>query len=428
MQPERLHVLVLTRAIAPLHGVGGLERHGRDLIEHLLARGACVTLVTQPPYQRSGDASWTHPRLATRFVPYVTFPGAGMRGTTILDRSTAYPLFGWRAGRVAARRVAEGGITVVHAMGAAALGYAIARASDRYETVPLLLNPHGMEEFGSSGPGLPAGKRLMYGPLRRAVRTCARAADRVVATDTVLSPMVQSHLAVPESRIVVVPNAVDLDAIDSAGRQRGPAELRERLGVPPDGVLMASVGRLERNKGFHVLVDALRRVTNEQTDGTGPGLRPWRLVLIGDGSERASLERAIADARLGGLITLAGRVGDLELHDWYEAADLFVHPSLYEGSSIVTLEAMAHHCPVVATTAGGLRDKVKPGVNGWLAPPGDSAVLAACVREALTDPQRLRSMGAASRSIVERTFAWPAVMDRLLTVYGEMLKGSAAFR
>ncbi len=55
---------------------------------------------------------------------------------------------------------------------------------------------------------------------------------------------------------------------------------------------------------------------------------------------------------------LVGRAEDSDLHAWYEAATLFVHPTLYEGSSLVTLEAMAHRRAVVATSAGGLPDKV----------------------------------------------------------------------
>ena len=72
----------------------------------------------------------------------------------------------------------------------------------------------------------------------------------------------------------------------------------------------------------------------------------------------------------------AGRAPDADLHAWYEAASLFVHPTRYEGSSLVTLEAMAHRKPIVATRAGGLPDKVRPGENGWLVEPGDADGLA----------------------------------------------------
>ena len=116
-------------------------------------------------------------RLETRFVPYVTFPFAGRRGTTILDRITAYPYFGRRAGRVAQRLVEEGRAQIVHGLGASALGYAQARARDRIGTVPFIFNPQGLEEFGGTDPSRARVKTLAYRPLRAAVgglRRCGR--------------------------------------------------------------------------------------------------------------------------------------------------------------------------------------------------------------------------------------------------------------
>ena len=111
-----------------------------------------------------------------------------------------------------------------------------------------------------------------------------------------------------------------------------------------------------------------------------------------------------------------------DLHGWYEAATLFVHPTLYEGSSIVTLEAMAHRKAVVASRAGGLPDKVIPGVTGWLVPPGNEDALAAALVKALADASRLQVMGKAGRALVDKEFSWRAATDRLLSVYRELLE------
>ena len=100
------------------------------------------------------------------------------------------------------------------------------------------------------------------------------------------------------------------------------------------------------------------------------------------------------------------------MHAWHELATLFVHPTLYEGSSLVTLEAMAHRRAVVASAAGGLPDKVRPGVNGWLVAPGDASALAAAISGAVGDPARLAHYGLAGRAIVEREFSWRAAGDR----------------
>ena len=84
---------------------------------------------------------------------------------------------------------------------------------------------------------------------------------------------------------------------------------------------------------------------------------------------------------------------------------------------------MAHRRAVVATAAGGIPDKVVPGVTGWLVPPGDAVALAGALRVALTGRDRLRAMGEAGRAVVEQRFSWPAVTDRLFALYAEVLGG-----
>jgi glycogen synthase len=109
------------------------------------------------------------------------------------------------------------------------------------------------------------------------------------------------------------------------------------------------------------------------------------------------------------------------LHAWHELSTLFVHPTLYEGSSLVTLEAMAHRRAVVASAAGGIPDKVRPGRNGWLVPPGDASALAAAISGAVSDPARLAHYGLAGRIIVEQEFSWTAAGDATVALYRELL-------
>jgi glycosyltransferase involved in cell wall biosynthesis len=408
-------VAVVARAVFPLHGLGGLERSVYDLVRYLARAGVEVTLVTRTPAKQP-DAAAIDPRIAMRFVPYRTFPFAGRRGTTVIDRSTAYPLFGERAGRVALDLVEHRKVDLVHGFGASVLGYARKRAK---WPAPLVFNPQGLEEFGATDPSRARLKRAAYLPLRRAVLTCARAADRVIATDRSLEPAVLSHLKVDPARVRVIPNALDLAEVDSLATAADGRRVRLDAGIREDDVVLLSVGRLEHNKGFHVLAAALAAL-GAHSGRIAEGR--WRWVILGDGPYRPSLESAIREAGLSAQVRVAGRVADTELHAWYEAADLFVHPSLYEGSSLVTLEAMAHRRAVVATTAGGLPDKVRPGVNGWLVPPGEASALAAAISGALAQPERLRAMGAAGRTIVEREFSWEAAGAATLRLYEGLLR------
>jgi glycosyltransferase involved in cell wall biosynthesis len=419
-----LRVAVVARSVAPLHGLGGLERSVFDLVRYLAAHEVEVTLVTRPP-DRRGPAHGApgtavpgihaiDPRIVPVYVPYRTFPLAGRRGTTVLDRSTAYPVFGLNAGWTVLRLVRAGRIDLVHGFGASVLGYARNR---RGAGAPLVLNPQGMEEFGATDPSRARLKRAAYLPLRRAVAACAAAADRVIATDRALEPAVRAHLRVPPERVRVIPNALDLPALDRLAAPGAAQAVRRRAGISQDAAVLLSVGRVERSKGFHVLVSALAAL-----HGHGGALRgAWRWVLVGDGPYRPHLERAVRAAGLQRHVLLAGRTDDADLHAWYEAATLFVHPTLYEGSSLVTLEAMAHRRAVVGTAAGGIPDKVRPGVNGWLVPPGDAAALAAAISGALGGAERLAAMGAAGRAIVEEEFSWAAAGAATLAMYEELV-------
>jgi len=143
------------------------------------------------------------------------------------------------------------------------------------------------------------------------------------------------------------------------------------------------------------------------------------VALIGGGPYEAVLRRLVGRLGLGERVVFAGRVDPPTLHAWYEAATLFVHPTLYEGSSLVTLEAMAHRRAVVATRAGASRQG-GAGVTGWLVEPGDPDALAAALRRLWARRRRCRRW-AGGRALAEARFSWPVVTDALLAVYRELV-------
>jgi glycogen synthase len=283
-----LRVAVVGRSVYGLHGVGGLERHLYDLVRYHLAAGWYVTLVTRPPREPYGadPARWRlvaeHPRCIVHYVPYYTFPFAGRRGTTILDRSTAYPWFGLRAGRAIAELVERGDADIVYGVGASVFGYARLRKRPTGPRAPLVFNPQGLEEFG--GPdgrygGHPL-KGIGYLPLRGVVRETAAAADAVVATDDAIAPAVLRFLPVSADRVRVVPNGLDVADGDRFVRPEAGATLRGRHRIPPGDALLVSVGRLEASKGLADLADALATLAPRHA---------WRWAVVGDGPDRSRL-------------------------------------------------------------------------------------------------------------------------------------------
>ena len=195
--------------------------------------------------------------------------------------------------------------------------------------------------------------------------------------------------------------------------------VRREAGIAPGEVVLLSVGRLEHNKGFHVLAAALGALRDHTARIAEGHMALGRSSATGRIAIRSSPR--LAEPDIAQTVLLPGRVSERDLHAWYEAADMFVHPSLYEGSSLVTLEAMAHRRPVVATTAGGLPDKVRQGVNGWLVAAGDASALAAAISGALGQVDRFVRMGDAARDMVENEFSWAAAGADLLRLYDELL-------
>ena len=210
-----------------------------------------MTLIVPPPgpmRRKSGEDPFASPRIHLRHVRYLTFPLANRRGTTVLDRSSSYLLYGMRAGRFAVSLARQGQIDLIHGFGASWLG-----AAGRHRGVPLVLNPQGLEEFGATAAALPALKRLGYAPLRWAVRRVARSADRIIATDAALEPTVVRHLHPRPNQLRTIPNGIDLVSVSAVA---GPADgllMRHRHGIGTGEMVLLSAGRLEFNKGFDVL-------------------------------------------------------------------------------------------------------------------------------------------------------------------------------
>jgi glycosyltransferase involved in cell wall biosynthesis len=188
----------------------------------------------------------------------------------------------------------------------------------------------------------------------------------------------------------VYPGA-ELDRFD-VRRLAAPGELRARLGLPVAGPLVGIVGRLQRWKGVHVLIDALALLHASHPQA--------HCVVVGGAHEHEpayadELARQVAALGLGSHVTFAGFQRDVAR--WMQAMDVVVHASDREPFGIVVVEAMALGKPVIAGSQGGPREIVRDGVDGLLVPYGDAAALATTLRRYLDDPAFARRLGVAAR-------------------------------
>lgn len=227
-------------------------------------------------------------------------------------------------------------------------------------------------------------------------------AHAVVALTQGTARWLRDH--VPGSRVVVIPNAV-----------RWPLQEQEPVVPVPDKgerLRLLAVGRLHPVKGFDLLIQAFAMVASYFPD--------WDLVIVGEGEERAALQKQIETAALQKRVQLVGRVGNIK--DWYEQSDMYVLSSRSEGLSNTLLEAMASGLAVVAMDCDtGPREIIRDNIDGILVnPPEDADALAAHLSDLMARPLKRAALARRAVDVRDR-FSVPIVMaqwERLLPRVG----------
>ena len=237
-------------------------------------------------------------------------------------------------------------------------------------------------------------------------RLTLRHADHVV---TLCEPFAQmlSKRGAARSDISILTNFF-------APRAKPPAHAlaRERaaLHIAPSECVIICVGRLSSEKGHADLIAAFRAISKLESTP------PLRLVLVGDGPERARLERLAAS--LGPKVILTGQVSD----PWplLNAADIFVLPSHSEGSPLVIFEAMAASLPIVATSVGGIPEALTNDADALLVAPSRPEALAGALTRLIRDDSLRKELGKAAFATLQR-HSPSSYASRLLGVYGKVI-------
>lgn len=227
-------------------------------------------------------------------------------------------------------------------------------------------------------------------------RWSLRAPRRVITVCRPFVDLLASH-GTPRDRIRVLHNSV---------RPPQPSSTPPALetGVPQ----ILAVGRLSQEKGQADLIRALVRIP-----------APARLLLLGDGPDRESLEALAQSLHVADRIDWAGHQPSAQ--PFYETADLLALPSLSEGSPNVILEAMAAGLPIAATSVGGVPELLTHGEHALLVPPRDPAAMAQAILTLLGDPDLARRLGDRAR---ERSahYTPERYAESLLAIYREAIE------
>lgn len=244
-------------------------------------------------------------------------------------------------------------------------------------------------------------------PLRRFLdrELVARAADRFIAVSRADQRRMVEVEGVDPRRTLFVPIGI-VPSPPPDGR-----DVRAELGIAPGVPTIGVVGLLRPQKAHHVLLRATALLAREW-----PGIQ---VLLVGDGPERAELERLARDLGLQDAVRFLGYRPDVP--DVLRALDIAVCCSDFEGSPAAVLEYMDAALPVVATEVGGIPDLIEPGVHGLLVPAGDPEALADALAELLRDPARARRMGALGQERRRAEFDLDVMVRRFEDLYCELL-------
>jgi glycosyltransferase involved in cell wall biosynthesis len=263
---------------------------------------------------------------------------------------------------------------------------------------PLVINPHRSGKIGDVG--FLTHNRPLTGRLRLAA--ARRWGDAFVS----ISRDIHEELAgigVSSDKLWDIANGVDVDHFQPADTLTR-AELRRALNLPT-GPLVVFTGRLVPEKGVDVLLNAWPRVLRQRPDA--------RLLLVGDGEQRATLEAQARSLDIVDQVLFAGGCADVA--PYLRAADAFVLPSYAEGLPIALLEAMACGLPSVATAIGGTMRVLDDGITGRLVPVGDPEGLATGLVEALTPSGHAWGQHARQHTVAQ--YSLDVVAERYIQMY-----------
>lgn len=243
-----------------------------------------------------------------------------------------------------------------------------------------------------------------------------RASDRIIVLSSYTRSKILSQYGIFPGNIVLIPGGVDLEKFRPAADRK---DLRERLGLPVNRIVLLTVRNLVPRMGLENLIQAMPSVVRRIPD--------VQLIIGGSGPLKENLVRTTEALGLQAFIRFEGFIPENSLPDYYGASDLFVLPTIdLEGFGLVTLEALASGLPVVGTPVGGTKEILGRLDARYLFSGTDSASIAERIVEwgrAMGQDPSLRSvLSAQCRAFAEEHYDWQRNVDATEKVFSEAVR------
>ena len=242
---------------------------------------------------------------------------------------------------------------------------------------------------------------------------CMLAADLVVTLGEAMREEIVAR-GIPAEKVLIVPNAVSEDFLQPLPDADA---LRKELGIAPNEHVVGEVSSLVPHEGIGTLLEATRLLKDR-------GL-PVRALIVGDGPERATLQRQASDLGLGEAVIFTGRVPAAKVREFHALLDVFVVPRTPDRvCQLVTplkpVEAMASGLCVVTSEVRALAEIIKPDVTGALTIPQDPVALADSLELLVCSPDIRRKLGENAREWVARDRTWDHNAARYRDAYARL--------
>jgi glycosyltransferase involved in cell wall biosynthesis len=285
--------------------------------------------------------------------------------------------------------------------------------------VPAAINANAPAVISLRGADALIEDSIAYGKVldehhRRRIGHALQAADHVVAVSRALADRALELGASPD-RVSVI-----LKGVDHHRFAPGDTAAARRIVGLPERPTILFVGSLIPRKGLELLFAALELVRERIPD--------VQLIVCGTGPDAAKLERLIQERQLAAHVRMLGWVQRNVIPDYFRACDVFVLPSLSEGSGNVLVEAAACAKPAIGTNDSGIPDYVDHGITGWLFEKNNPRDLADKLLDVLTNSELANRMGAAARERAASRHRYEQMLESLVTVFERVLAARRADR
>jgi len=254
-------------------------------------------------------------------------------------------------------------------------------------------------------------------PLSRLHKLTLARVAKVIAVSHAVARDVGAQALVPNEKIAVIHNGVDVDRIETVRSRFQRTEFLRRWDLPEDGVLVGSVGTLTPLKGYEDFIRAAARIREVVPEAffviSGVDSSPGQTY-------QSALERLIGELDLRDHVRLISWMDDIT--DLYCALNIFVSASHSESFGLAIVEAMAAGAAIVATQTEGASEIIQDGKTGRLVPLGDAEQVAQAIISLLRDSKTRQHMTDAARTAVKEKFSLARMVNETEALYREALE------